>query len=120
RRAQQMAVASEIQEVDVGSDQLRCRTSFGFARLGSAVGTSLAAREHQQLDMVALANFLYQGVGAAELDVVGVRADRKNIHLLRPPGGELREGADANAGGSFGKVGGGFIQPPGASDIQVH
>src|SRR6185369_11096636 len=116
----QVTVASKIQEVDVGADQLGSGASFRFARLGSAVGTSLPAREDQQLDMVALANFLNQGVGAAELDVIRMRADRKNIHLLRPPGSELREGADANASRSLGEVGRGFIQPSSARNIQMH
>src|SRR5690349_3139532 len=50
RGTEQMAVASEIQKVDVGADELRGGASLGFAGLRSAVGSGLAAREDQQLD----------------------------------------------------------------------
>src|SRR5689334_17619106 len=69
RGTEQMAIASEIEKVDVGANELRGGPSFGFARLGSAVRTGLAAREDQELDVVALAHFPDQDVRAAKFDV---------------------------------------------------
>ncbi len=75
-----VTVASHIQKVDPGSDDLGCSSClFGpFLRSSRTRGLSFGTDEDP--DLVPGFGFLYKDGRAPELDVVGMWADGKNTH----------------------------------------
>src|SRR5579862_4591642 len=78
-----MAVSSQLQELDRGPDDPGGVAGFlgAFLRLPGAGGFALGS--HQNARFVPVSNFLDQNGRTAEFDVVGMRSDRQDSHRQR-------------------------------------
>src|SRR5579863_3090969 len=77
-----MAVASNIQKFNLRADLFGRLARLRFAAFGSAVRAGFPPRKHQHPDAVSFARLFNQRVRAAELDVVGMRPHREDVHGL--------------------------------------